>query len=544
MSDFDVIVVGAGTAGSVFAARLAENRDRTVLLVDAGRYFPTRDAYPSELLQASSMAGSLPGNPNNWEFSGEIMPGRTYPFPRGKVFGGSSSLNGCYFIRGRRQDFDEWAGFGNDEWSYDKVLPYFVRSETDLDFAGPSHGSSGPMPVAREPFEQMRPISQLFIQACLDAGFPNEPDKNTDAIAGVGPIPHNVLDGQRINTALAYLSDVVNQPNFSFMERTYVRRVLFEGTRATGVEVERDGVVSTLNASEVVLSAGTIKTPHLLMLSGIGPADVLRSHGIEVRHESLGVGRNVMDNPSALVHFELRDSKTPKVPGFIPIQACLNFTASESAIEEDLQINCTAGSMSMMMSKSSTDSRKGAPTYLAHPFATLRGLSKLPANFLWDQAKNRHSFHLMCGLEREVGTGEVALLSSDPNVRPVLKLNYLYEPEDVRRMRENIRTAEQLLQSSTFRKVTRITSPGDDVMRTDRELDAWIMKNVSTSFHTAGSAKMGQSYDPSAVVDQYGRVHGVEGLRVADLSICPTNVRRGPAATAVLIGERIAGFYD
>jgi choline dehydrogenase len=542
--NFDVIVVGAGTAGTVLASRLAENPSRSVLLMDAGRYYPTSDDYPPELLQASSMAGTLPGNPNNWEFSGEIVPGRPYPFPRGKVFGGSSALNGCYFIRGRRQDFDEWAGFGNDEWSYDKVLPYFVRSETDLDFQGSSHGAAGPMPVAREPYEQMRPISQLFIQACLDAGFPEEPDKNTDAVAGVGPIPHNVRDGFRVNTALAYLSEVVDRPNFTFMERTYARRVLFDGTRAVGIEIERDGIVSTINGSEVVLSTGTIKTPHLLMLSGIGPADVLRSHGIAVLQESPGVGRNVMDNPSALVHFELRDDKTPKVPGFIPIQACLNFTAADSTIEEDLQINCTAGSMSMMMSKSSTTSRKGVPSYLAHPVATARGLAKLPANFLWNQAKNRHNFHLMCGLEREVGTGEVALLSADPTVHPVLKLNYLYEPEDIRRMRENVRTAEQLLRSSTFRNVARVTSPGDDVTRSDRELDAWIARNVSTSFHTSGSARMGSSADPNAVVDQYGRVHGVEGLRVADLSICPTNVRRGPAATAVMIGERIAGFYD
>jgi choline dehydrogenase len=546
---YDVIVVGAGSAGCVMAARLSENDARRVLLLEAGADHRTVDELPAEVAKARSMGAAFPGHPNNWSFVGELLPGRPYPLARGKVVGGSSAVNGVYWIRARPADFDAWVARGNDLWSFDQVLPFFRKSETDRDFPGPYHGTDGPMHIERPRPDELAPVSEAFIEACVAAGFPEDPDKNAPGAEGVGPVPTNARDGIRINTGLAYLGPARTRPNLTVQGGTLVRRVLFEGNRAVGVEAEVDGRVVTHRADEVVLCASGIKTPHLLLLSGIGPAEDLRRHGIDVVHDSPGVGQDVKDHPSVVVNFSVRDDAVPEIPDHLArlLQTCLNHTAPGSGTEGELQIGCSAASFATAMKAVKRDGEGGGrlPSYLKHPVKTAKALRHLPLGLMLQQRKMQDNLILLCSMDAERSTGTITLASADPREQPVIALNYLSHPDDLPRLAANARTAVDLLRSAPFKRLgARVVAPTDVDLASDAALATWIRGNLGTSLHTMCSAKMGPASDPRAVVDQRCRVHGVEGLRVVDISIIPEVIRRGPAATAVMLGERGAHFFE
>ena len=501
-AEWDVVVVGAGTSGCPLAARLAD-AGRRVLLLEAGADHARPEDFPAELRDAATMRAAEPGHPANWTFTGSLTDGLVAPVPRGRVVGGSSALNAGSFLRGRRADFDGWAAAGNDLWSYERVLPALRRLEADRDFgAAAGHGADGPVPVSRVFADH--PLADAFAAAAAKLGFPDEPDKNGDGAPGYGPVPMNVADGVRVNTAMAYLSPRRGQAGLAVRGGVRVRRVLVENGRAVGVETG-DGVV---RAGEVVLSAGAIGSPHLLLLSGIGPADRLRAAGIPVVADVPAVGADFTDHPNVYVAYR-PTTPVPLPAGRLPLSGVLHATSSDADLPGDLELL----------------------PWLT-PFSRITGGPSEP-----------HADELVIGvgLQREESRGLLTLDGADPLRQPRLAYRYLTEGADRRRLREGVRLAAELLRSRSFAPLVGSRADLDDgVLRDDAALDGWVRMHLTTAIHLSGTARMGPPTDPGAVVDQELRVRGIGGLRVVDTSVLPWVPSRGPAATAVLLGERAA----
>ena len=514
---YDVVIVGGGSAGCTLAARLSEDPNRSVLLLEAGPDYTDLEHTPDELKMGHRQEASDIESRFNWAYRGQGTPEQAVPMQvaRGKVIGGSGAVNGQVFLRGVPEDYDNWAAEGNDEWSFIKLLPFFRKLETDLDVRDDFHGTDGPIPVRRLPREEFMPVNEAFHQATIAEGFPEDPDMNNPDSTGTGPVPMNNPDGIRTSAAMAYLNPNRHRLNLNIKANVTARRVVFDGDRAVGIEAESGGETFIIEGSEIVLCAGGIASPQLLLLSGVGPKRHLNEMGIPVVKDLPGVGQNLRDHP--LITIELEPREGVKLATTEPrIHSGLRYTAEGSKTRNDIQL----------FPSSFTGLRSGDP---------LQGRSP----------ERPQGMRITCILKLADSAGELTLTSTNPSDPPRLDYKYFETDWDRKRMREAIHLSLRLLEHPSFGElVERRISPTDYDVATDGALDTWLRQNVATTQHTSGTCKMGLESDSMAVVDQNCRVRGFQNLRVVDLSICPNVVRSNTNATAIVIAERAAGWFS
>jgi choline dehydrogenase len=422
--------------------------------------------------------------------------------------------------RGFPEDFDSWASLGNDAWSYAKVLPYFRKSEHDLDMRDDCHGTEGPMPVRRRQSGPWPDIQKAFHAACLQAGCGTTEDTNGPNPAGVGVSPSNNLDGMRMSVAITHLNPMRHCLNLTVRGGVFVRKILIKDLKAVGVEAESGGEVFTVEADRVVLSAGAIKSPHLLMLSGIGPDDQLQQFGIPTVHHLPGVGQHLWNHLSAQMTFKVKEGISLAADADA-VHFCLHYTSQGSSALNDM----------VLRTSPVVDARQ-------------ERVPGVRTRYLTGEVPPDRVARISCTLGLPDGSGYVRLASADPGVQPSFNYRYLQHPNDMRRVREGLRLAMRLLESDAYKDVAdyRIY-PTDDILADDDALDLWIRQTVGTARHVSGTCKMGPDSDPMAVVDQDCRVQGVQGLWVADASVMPRIPRSGGAhATVVMIGERVVDW--
>ena len=519
---FDFVIVGAGSAGCAMAYRLSEDGKNSVCVLEFGG----SDRGP--FIQMPS-ALSYPMNMNlyNWGFESEPEPGlggRRLATPRGKVVGGSSSINGMVYVRGHAKDFDTWEEMGAKGWGYRHVLPYFKRQETSHGGEDGWRGTKGPLHVKRGP--RNNPLYQAFIEAGRQAGYPVTEDYNGRQQEGFGPMEMTVHNGIRWSAANAYLKPALKRGNVTLVTRALAHRVLLDGRRAVGVEYETGGIVKQVKARrEVIIAASSINSPKLLQLSGIGAPEVLKAAGIPVAHALPGVGENLHDHLE--IYFQVK-SKEP-----VTLYSKLNWFSKGLIGAEWLFFKTGLGTTNHFESCGFIRSAAGVeyPDIQYH---------FLPAAMRYDgqAAFPGHGFQVHVGPMRAKSRGFVRVRSNDPREAPRILFNYLTHPDDLPEWRRAVRLTRELFQQPAMQRfAAEEIQPGPNVTA-DAEIDAFIREHCESAYHPCGTCKMGSPKDPMAVVDNECRVIGIEALRVADSSIMPQVTNGNLNGPTIMIGEK------
>lgn len=519
----DYVIVGAGSAGCAMAYRLSE-AGRSVIVVEFGG----SDAGP--FIQMPG-ALSYPMNMGlyDWGYRSEPeanLGGRRLATPRGKVIGGSSSINGMVFVRGNAMDFDHWAESGAAGWSYADVLPYFQRMETwhgggDTTF----RGTSGPLHITRGP--RRNPLFHAFVEAGRQAGYEVTDDYNGQKQEGFGPMEATIWRGRRWSAANAYLRPALKRPNCTLI-RALARKVVIENGRATGVEVERNGKIEVIAAhAEVILAASSINTPKLLKLSGIGPAEELRGHGIEVVADRPGVGANLQD------HLEIYMQYASLQP--ITLFKYWNLWGKALVGAQWLLTGKGLGASNQFESAAFIRSDKGIP----YPDIQYHFLP-IAVRYDGKAAAEGHGFQAHVGPMRSKSRGTVTLASADPRAAPLIRFNYMSHPDDWAEFRKCVRLTREIFGQEAFRPFVKHEIQPGAAVETDDEIDAFIRDHAESAYHPCGTARIGAADDPGTVVDPDCRVIGVDGLRVADSSIFPRITNGNLNGPSIMVGEKAA----
>jgi len=527
--DFDYIVVGSGSAGSVTATRLSEDADARVLVLEVGT-----DNKDFRVYMPTANAMAL-GNPKfDWGYWTEPQPhlaNRKIYWPRGRGLGGSSAINGMIYIRGNMRDYDQWRQLGLEGWAYGDVLPYFRRAESRQSGGDDFRGDSGPLLTGTAGNPQ--PIDHAFVEACIQSGLPRNPDFNAQGQVGAGLLDFTIRDGKRSSVARCYLGKAIGRPNLEVRTGSFVHQILVEKGRAVGVRYRRNGRMEEARAArEVVVCQGAIGSPQLLMLSGIGPADHLRSLGIEVKADLAGVGQNMQDHLNIPVQYECKDPNATFDRWQKPHRALwLGATYFLSGGKWGPGGNAfwSAGAFSP---------GEGDPDWPKFQvFFTPMVVREDPGSH---KKRAWAGFQLDVNQMHPEARGWIKLRTTNPEDHPILEPQYLTEERDRREFVDAVKWAREIVHQPAMKAYTGAEMQPGDAAKTDAEILQGVALGANSGYHPVGTCKMGIESDPMAVVDREGRVRGVEGLRVVDASIMPVLVTGNTNAPTVMMAEKIS----